>query len=295
MSLITSTTPLWIAARQLLAAHGTVFFRHWSKVAKSFQVEDIHDLRVASRRLREAIALFEPCFPEKGLTPSGKKVKQVTEILGELRNTDESILFFSQLSPEERHQSELALHELLQHLEKERGTAEKSLKSELKKLKPGALKSTLLAALDAPLLFANERTDPFQPLGDFARDAIAARALPLAERQPHARDEANAAAQHQMRIAVKHLRYRLEILEPLFAAGFAELQRDLKEYQEVLGKLHDLDVFAQTVLERVSPGIGQQNLLRVITTRRSRLFATLVKMFNSRPADALGARARSNL
>ena len=295
MSPISSTTPLWIAARQLLEANGKEFFKRWAKVARGFDLEDIHDLRVASRRLREGLALFEPCFGGRGVARIGRRVKQVTGILGDLRNTDESILFFSQLHPGERLPSDPEVRVLLDHLEGERDTSRAQLEQELKQLRSAPLKSRLTDQINTPLLFGNQRTDPFQALSRFADGAILDRALPLAELLPQALDEANAAGQHRLRIAVKRLRYRLEILQPLFASGFPELHRAVKEYQEVLGKLHDLDVFADLVLERIPEGAGQQNLLRVITARRSRLFTRFVGMLESTPVDAIGAQARSSL
>jgi len=295
MSPISSTTPLWIAARLLIKEHGKEFFKGWTKVAKGFETEEIHDLRVASRRLRECLALFEPCFCAKELSRAGKQVKRVTGILGPLRNTDEAILFFSQLPADEREPSESELREFLVRLEAERGAAREQLEDELKALKPGPLKVLLRDQTEAPRLFGNSATDPFQELSRFADGALQARALPLTELLPEARDEANAAGQHKLRIAVKRMRYRLEILQPLFATGFPELQRTLKGYQEVLGKLHDLDVFAGMVLDRVPEGAGQQNLLRTITARRSRLYARFTALLESSPVDAIGAKARSHL
>ena len=295
MSTVSSTTPLWIAARQLIEANAKDFFKRWAKVAKEFDVEEIHDLRVASRRLREGLALFETCFAPKRLARLGKQVKQVTGLLGDLRNTDESLLFFSKLEAEEREPSELELRELLDHLDLERMAARQRLEDDMKELRPAPLKSGLKRELDAPQLFGNNRTDPFQELSRFADGALAERALPLSELLPQALDEANAVGQHQMRIAVKKLRYRLEILEPLFCSGFPEMHGTLKGYQEVLGKLHDLDVFAGMVLDRVPEGAGQQNLLRSIAARRSRLYASFLKMQEQSPIDAIGAKARSSL
>jgi len=295
MSPVSSTTPLWIAARILVRAYSEDFFQHWAKVAKNFEAEEIHDLRVASRRLREGLALFQPCFPEKGLARIGKQVKRVTGILGDLRNTDESFLFFAALEPEEREQADAEVRGMLAHLEKERQAARQRLEKEMRALRAGPLKSALGAALDKPRLFGNAKVDPFLELSPFADGAIADRARPLAELRPQALHEENAGAQHQLRIAVKRMRYRLEILEPLFKSRFPELHRALREYQEVLGKLHDLDVFAQMVLDRIPEGTGQQSLLRVISARRSRLFASFVKMIDSFPVDTIGARARSSL
>jgi CHAD domain-containing protein len=295
MPTICATTPLWIAARQLLEAHGKEFFKRWDKVARSFEVEDIHDLRVASRRLREALAIFEPCFDAKGVSRLSKQVKQVTGLLGEMRNTDESILFFSHLEPREREPAEPELGALLERLAAERESARKQLQKDLGGLKPGPLQNALSRELAAPRLFDNSRTDPFQGLAIFAGEALEARGKPVAELLPRALDEANAVAQHRLRIAVKRMRYRLEILEPLLGAGFAELHRTLKGYQELLGKLHDLDVFSGMVLERVPEGAGQQHLLQALTLRRSRHYGSFLTTMDSSPVDAIAAKARSYL
>lgn len=292
---ISGSTPLWSAARLLLAAHGKEFFKRWRQVAQGFHAEDIHDLRVASRRLREALALFEPCFEGKSVKRLRNKVKQVTGILGGLRNTDEAILFFNLLTPEERQPAQAELKDLLQHLEQEREAARRQLETDLGHLKPGPIKKGLQAELAEPLLFGNQRTDPFQGLARFADGAIAERSAVLGELLSQALFEANAGAQHRLRIAVKRVRYRLEILQPLFKEGFDEMHGVLKRYQDVLGKLHDLDVFAELALERVPDGAGQQQLLRVITARRSGLFAEFRRMVDALSVDAIGTRARRAL
>ncbi|GFO69770.1 CHAD domain-containing protein [Geomonas limicola] len=287
--------PLWSAAREMTAAHAKEFFKRWRKVAEGFDAEDIHDLRVASRRLREALALFGDCFPEKSVRRIRKRVKQVTGILGELRNTDEALLFFNGLSPAEREPAQTELDLLVAQLQKEREAARQQLEKDLGDLRATPLKRAIREGLSAPELFGNQRTDPFQPLVRFADEAIAARALSVADLLPQALFEANAGAQHRLRIAVKRLRYRLEILEPLFTSEYDLLHAALKGYQEVLGKLHDLDVFAELALNRVADGTGQQQVLRVITARRSRLFAEFRHKLDDISVDAIGTRARRAL
>src|SRR5512136_446696 len=98
--LIDGTTPLWMAARQLLAEREEEFFRRRDKALKTSDPEDIHDLRVASRRLREGAALFAPCYPAGEMARLLKGLKLVTRLLGDIRNTDEAILFFTALAEE---------------------------------------------------------------------------------------------------------------------------------------------------------------------------------------------------
>src|SRR5512137_642289 len=97
---IVGSTHLWVAARVLLYERGDDFFMLWDKVLKTSDAEDIHDLRVSSRRLREGLALFTPCYPSGNIARLVKRIKRVTRLLGDIRNTDEAILFFSALADE---------------------------------------------------------------------------------------------------------------------------------------------------------------------------------------------------
>jgi hypothetical protein len=63
----------------------------------------------------------------------------------------------------------------------------------------------------------------------------------------------------------------------------------------VLGKLHDIDVFAEMVRDRLADGAGKQELLQVMADRRSRLHSSFLERVNSFPVDSIGARARDAL
>jgi CHAD domain-containing protein len=50
--------------------------------------EGIHDMRVASRRLRAAVELFHDVFPRRRLRPLLRQVKDLADALGEVRDLD---------------------------------------------------------------------------------------------------------------------------------------------------------------------------------------------------------------
>ena len=54
-------------------------------------VERVHDMRVATRRLRAALEIFEPCFPRKRHRKALKQVKALADALGERRDRDVAI------------------------------------------------------------------------------------------------------------------------------------------------------------------------------------------------------------
>ena len=54
-------------------------------------IERVHDMRVATRRLRAALEVFEPCFPAKRHRKALKRVKALADALGGRRDLDVEI------------------------------------------------------------------------------------------------------------------------------------------------------------------------------------------------------------
>ena len=53
--------------------------------------EAVHDMRVASRRIRSGLIVFGPCFKPTDLERWRKAIKGVTKVLGDARDTDVQI------------------------------------------------------------------------------------------------------------------------------------------------------------------------------------------------------------
>ena len=56
-------------------------------------IEFVHRMRVASRRLRSALVLFGECFEEEDVRKWNRAVRSVTRDLGEARDLDVQIAF----------------------------------------------------------------------------------------------------------------------------------------------------------------------------------------------------------
>jgi CHAD domain-containing protein len=278
------------ACRLLLRPHRHEFFARWKKAKKNLAEDEIHDLRVSSRRLREALALFSPIHDQKQTKSLARKVKKVTRMLGELRNTDEAFRFFSGLTPKEKAQSAAEVEALLTELRRERENSHIHLEKNFAAVKASKLKSALDRIQERQKV-SPESAKAFMNIERFAADAIKQRAEPVKELLTLALHEEEAEAQHQLRIAVKKLRYRLEILAPLLKTDYDLLHDGLKNYQDVLGKLHDLDVFMAMGQERSQEGSGKEELLRVMAKRRRRLFRAFLKLQVNLPLHSVGERA----
>jgi CHAD domain-containing protein len=64
---------------------------HSRGVLDTADTERVHAMRVATRRLRAALEVFESCFPPKAYRQALKEVKRLADGLGERRDRDVAI------------------------------------------------------------------------------------------------------------------------------------------------------------------------------------------------------------
>ncbi|MFI5028100.1 MAG: CHAD domain-containing protein [Solirubrobacterales bacterium] len=116
--------------------------------------------------------------------------------------------------------------------------------------------------------------DPAQSLRANAERIIATRLDELTGLAEEALEPSAAAAQHDLRIAAKRLRYVLEITAGCLGPEAEALRETAKQLQEVLGEIHDCDV----MLPRVANVESVEALLR---TRRELLFARFRELWRA--------------
>jgi hypothetical protein len=109
--------------------------------------------------------------------------------------------------------------------------------------------------------------EPDGTIADNAAIIIAARVQDLLEWEKWVRDAQRVRELHGMRIAAKRLRYTLELFEPVLGKSVSTVIEKMKEVQELLGSIHDLDVLTPrlvTELRRATrEGRKSENWLEV--------------------------------
>lgn len=203
--------------------------------------QGVHDMRVASRRLRGAARDFAPYLAAH---PPRKRLRKLADALGAVRNEDVAIGALEELTLESPPENAVGLRALIAARMQKREHARAALAtlledSALAKLQDKFLRT--LARLEAAAHDTDgqvERTHTFMQAG---REIIAARlselrSLGAALYRPHA-----ARRQHRLRIAAKHLRYALDLFVPCGGDELHELAREVARLQKSLGDLHDCD------------------------------------------------------
>jgi triphosphatase len=83
-------------------------------------IEALHDMRVASRRLRAALSVFGDVFPPKKFQTLEKEVARVTDALGAVRDADVQIEFMEKTRDSAPESRRVGLDALIAHLKDDR-------------------------------------------------------------------------------------------------------------------------------------------------------------------------------
>ena len=103
---LNGSMPFGEAAARTVAVRAQEVYEHADGVLDTGDIERVHAMRVATRRLRAVLEIYEPCFPRKALKPVLAEVKELADALGERRDPDVELLaleqFAASVGPDER-------------------------------------------------------------------------------------------------------------------------------------------------------------------------------------------------
>jgi triphosphatase len=202
-------------------------------------VEELHDMRVASRRLRAAMSLFADVLPPSA-AKLGEDLRWIGHSLGAVRDLDVQLeqldAWFTEVSEADRR----ALTALRSLLEAERSGARKTMLADL-----DSRRYELLVGRFGRMLRSarGRRTGPPSlPARAVAPDLIEERFNAFRKAAEKISDDSPAADYHRVRIRGKRFRYALEFLADLYPGGTRLLIKRLIALQDILGLHQDAEV-----------------------------------------------------
>jgi CHAD domain-containing protein len=119
--------PFALAAARVVEVRAAEVFEHSEGVLDMAEIERVHDMRVATRRLRAALEVFEPAFPPKRHRKALKRVKRLADALGERRDRDVAIEFLAGFADEAPDADRAAVAALIERLREEQREANEEL------------------------------------------------------------------------------------------------------------------------------------------------------------------------
>ena len=233
------------AAFKTLRFHLDRMLEHEAGTREGDDPEDLHDMRVATRRMRAALRVFAPYLDARAMRPVERGLRRTGRVLGAVRDLDvfhEKTMRYLETLPAERHDELDALFDIW-HEQRDEARAE------------------LLAYLDGDRYprfveaFTGLLDDPERAALPFLTDEQEARPHRVALVLPAVLYDRVAAVWayddvvgghdtplprfHRLRIAGKAMRYTLEFFEEVLGAEAKPLIGATKDMQDHLGDLQD--------------------------------------------------------
>ena len=235
------------AGRKILGFYFARMVQHEPGTRLGEDIEALHDMRVATRRMRVALEVFGPFFKEKAIKSHLKGLRSTTRALGTVRDMD---VFSGKLNDylESLPEAErLGFEVFLSQWEKKHNKAKLKMIHFLDSGQYQSFTQQFGQFLNTPGEGAR-KSKTIQPnqVRDLAPIMIYER---LAAVRAYEQVLGNATIEelHSLRIQFKKLRYVVEFFRDVLGAESKEVIQTIKISQDHLGNLNDADVACRTV------------------------------------------------
>jgi putative phosphoesterase len=217
-------------------------------VKENKDIEYIHKMRVVSRRLRAAMPLFQVCLPRKQFKKWLKEAKKVTQLLGEARDLDVQIAFVKEYTktvalPKERAGTQF----LLRTQKKQRTKIQPNVVAGLNELEASGVLEEIAGFCDQKLAELAKAPFDVSAVLEKAYWQISLKLDDFLSMEEYVHQQDQHGKHHEMRIKAKWLRYTMEAFAPLYKGQLDESIEVIKNFQDVLGEMHDCDVWINCI------------------------------------------------
>jgi CHAD domain-containing protein len=209
--------------------------------------EGVHDMRVASRRLRGALKDFAPYLRKRSLNDAISHIQSLADALGDVRDEDVAIVGLQKLAANAPPEVAATLEQLIGVRDRRRAKARRYLRQALNRIALKNKATGFNAAIDSatskyrPKRSAQRTPEP--TYAEVARTIVEERLKEVEELSEAFYQPLKIKPLHKLRIATKRLRYALELFEQCLGAEATTFAKKVARLQTSLGELHDCDVW----------------------------------------------------
>lgn len=214
-------------------------------------IEGVHRMRVASRRLRSALRDFEG-FMQRGAVPE-RRLKEVAGALGDVRDQDVAIEALEKVRKKAGRDVAEGIGQLISERDAVRARARERLEAVIAETPLAELRQKFHARLEKVGGSGRRKKGDkgkgtrrgahavsFRRAG---REVVESRVEELREFSNSLHHPFEVEPLHRMRIAAKRLRYALELFASCWGGRLSSCSREVAELQTSLGELRDCDLW----------------------------------------------------
>lgn len=207
----------------------------------------VHDARVWSRRLQQAMAALFPKPRSGKVRRLRRETRRIRRVLGEWRNCDVELELVERQQRRSRSEAKRRAWTFVRdHLLKKRDAEMTRARKKLRRHDVGRSVSLAHGLLDHPVEGGPEA------LMQRLRASVARAVVKWQAALARARDTRAAGDLHALRIATKGLRYRTELLRDVGQKRVKGQLERLEDLQEALGAWHDRQLLDEAVAEAMA-------------------------------------------
>lgn len=264
---ISATDTLAEAGRKTWRYQFREMLRHEQGTRLGEDIEELHDMRVATRRMRAAFEVFGPAYKADKLQKHLRGLRQAGRALGNVRDLDvfmEKVTHYLESLPEGQRSG---LDTLLVGWETQRQAAREQMLAHLDSKGYAEFKESFFAFVTTPGKAALPVGEHNLPVYEAAPVLVYTR-FGLVRAFESRLEQASYEQLHALRIEFKKLRYAIEYFRETLGETTKAVIGDLKKMQDHLGDLNDAHV-AIAILENFLHGLEAQQAMQPLELRQN--------------------------
>jgi len=292
------------AGRKIMLREFIAMLKHESGSRVGTDIEDVHDMRVAIRRMRSALRLLSGYYKPKTIRAYNRKLRRVARALGAVRDLDVLIEAFATYATPAGGEMPPEAERVIAAMDRERDLARMELNHALDRGEYRRFVNDFSQFLTTEGAGARLHSDDLTPsqvrhvlptliyahVGAVrAFDGVIGEAI----------EQNDQVMLHNLRIEFKRLRYAVSMFEDVLGAPAESFINELKKIQDHLGELQD----SYTAVQRLGDFLNEvdeaaaaylQAYIDQLTSNaddKRKQFAEVWRRFNSKTVQGMLARA----
>jgi len=211
--------------------------KHEKKARQPPFKESVHQLRVYSRRLDASLEVFKKFFPKKKVKAWHAHLRELLKNLGDLRDLEVLIAFLK------KHNAKQSLSTLLNTFEKKMQSLQQGSLSSIEMFRKTNTSAQITDELDH--IPKNRTRNLDKKLAKLSCWSILKHLEDVNDFRKFVNQPARADKLHQLRLALKQLRYVMEVFDRSYEGELKEFIDHCAKLQTHLGDMHDHEIWLE--------------------------------------------------
>lgn len=230
------------AARRIFQRQAEHFFSRTHGLQYGRDIEYVHEMRVALRRLRAALRVFRKAAG--GMPPEfTAELKWLAGVLGQVRDADVFIAFLHEYAARARGGHQPFVQGLIRSVARKRRRRYGELRAAYESDRFKEFARTCRPTL------ARRAGKDGKKAASAAAPRLLLKRLKKATKDTRRLDRRTPEQQHAQRIECKKLRYAAGFFSDVYPGRLKEIVGAMIKMQDTLGSVHDADVYAERIID----------------------------------------------